>query len=566
LNKDIFAVGILALLIISTIGPIVFGYTIKIYNTEKIEEMINFNSYNESEIFNLELSFNTKKQIENKNTGLEKTAEFTKQVPMSGKSIDSPWPMYCHDVRHTGRSPYSTDDNFGDEKWNIKLQGLVWGSPIIDNNGIIYIGAWDFYAIYPNGTIKWQIDISAFSSAPIIDENGIIYTGTIWAMPNFLYSIYPNGTIKWKYNMGNDDIFSSPAIGDDGTIYFGSGGDYPWYGHINALYPNGTLRWRYETGYEVYSSPVIGNDGTIYCGSHDGYLYALNLNNGTLKWKYKTGDWIGRGPSIADDGTIYFGSWDGYLYAVYTNGTLKWKTGGYLAGTTPITGADGTIYVGNKKLFAIYPENGTVKWSFNLEQDEDIRGSNPCISADDTIYFGTYEGGRIYAVNDDGTEKWQKYIGGNVLSAPAIGEDGTVYIGDGRDDGSLHAFGPLDSNAPSAPEIDGPKSGKTGIEYDFTFESTSPLGNDVFYWIEWGDGNIENWIGPYSPGEEIIESHTWSEGGTYQIKARTKDSDNLWGPWSEFEITIPRTRDSNLWYQSFLKRFPILERLLNLLL
>ena len=191
---------------------------------------------------------------------------------------------------------------------------------------------------------------TVFAAAPTIDENGTIYVGDNSAGYGKLYSISPDGTINWNLHTYGE-MLSSPVIGQVGTIFAGDRNNY-----INAFNPNGTFKWSYKTGHKVYSSPAIGDDGTVYCGSHDGNLYALYPNNGTLKWKYKTGDWVARGPSIADDGTIYFGSWDGYLYAVYPNGTLKWKTGGYLAGTTPVTGSDGTIYVGNQKLTAIYPE------------------------------------------------------------------------------------------------------------------------------------------------------------------------------------------------------------------
>jgi len=30
------------------------------------------------------------------------------------------------------------------------------------------------------------------------------------------------------------------------------------------------LRWSFQTGAEIYTSPAIGADGTIYLGSHDG--------------------------------------------------------------------------------------------------------------------------------------------------------------------------------------------------------------------------------------------------------------------------------------------------------
>jgi outer membrane protein assembly factor BamB len=489
--------------------------------------------------------------------GVSKQIEIEEESTLNSPPMDSPWPMYCHDARHTGRSPYSTSNNLGIEKWRYTTRGLVWSGSAIDNDGIIYVGGKNLFALYPNGTLKWEYDTPfLISTTPAIDENGIIYVGTRWDSINgdHLYAVYPDGTLKWKFFVG-DDICSSPAIGDDGTIYFGSETDY-----IYALNPDGTLKWKYKTSVAVYSSPAIGPDGTVYCGSHNGNLYAFYPNNGTVKWKYKTGDWVGRGPSIADDGTIYFGSWDGYLHACYPNGTLKWKRGGYLAGTTPITGHDGTIYVGNKDLYAIYPENGTVKWTFKIKENEDIRGSNPCISADGTIYFGTYDGGRIYAVNKDGTEKWHKSIGGDILSAPCIGEDGTVYIADGTDDGRFYAFGPLGSDAPFAPKIDGPTRGLPGIEYDYSFKAISPIGNNVYYWIDWGDGDINGWLGPYKSGEKITLTHTWSTFNKFTIKARAKDTDNRWGPWGELQVTMPRDKTTNnIILLRLLERLPLLQ-------
>ena len=81
------------------------------------------------------------------------------------------------------------------------------------------------------------------------------------------------------------------------------------------------LKWKYTTGGGVYSSPAIGSDGTIYVGSSDGDLYAINPD-GTLKWKYETGYMVCSSPAIGSDGTIYVGSGDGNLYAIYGSGTL----------------------------------------------------------------------------------------------------------------------------------------------------------------------------------------------------------------------------------------------------
>jgi outer membrane protein assembly factor BamB len=65
----------------------------------------------------------------------------------------------------------------------------------------------------------------------------------------------------------------------------------------------------------VYSSPAVGGDGTIYVGSADGQLYAINPD-GSLKWSFPTVSSVISSPAIGGDGTIYVGSYDYKLYAI----------------------------------------------------------------------------------------------------------------------------------------------------------------------------------------------------------------------------------------------------------
>ncbi len=76
---------------------------------------------------------------------------------------------------------------------------------------------------------------------------------------------------------------------------------------------------------------------------------------------------------------------------------------------------------------------------------------------------------------------------------------------------------------PKTPTIDGPTNGTTGASYDYTFNSEDPDGDDVYYWIDWGDGTSSDWIGPYTSGEEITVRHIWDEPGEYEIIAKSKD-------------------------------------------
>jgi hypothetical protein len=163
--------------------------------------------------------------------------------------------------------------------------------------------------------------------------------------------------------------------------------------------------------------------------------------------------------------------------------------------------------------------------------------------------------GAFIALNQDGTEKWR--IGGAVHSSPAISEEGTIYIGTIHswtdpdtgyvvDFGYLHAINNLDPNAPYEPIIDGPTEGKVHVEYEYKLYTDDPNGNDVYYWILWGDDYPPmEWIGPYASGEEVIVKHTYKTKGTYKIKVRAKDTDNLWGPWGSLDVTMPLNQQTN---------------------
>jgi hypothetical protein len=188
--------------------------------------------------------------------------------------------------------------------------------------------------------------------------------------------------------------------------------------------------------------------------------------------------------------------------------------------------------------------------------------------------YGDPVGAEILAVSPDGTEKWRKRIGNlECQSSPSIASDGTVYIGSSswRDGsyGYLHAFGPLDPNAPLAPTINGPSSGRAGIVYDYTFITTDPLGKDVYYRIDWGDGFFSDWLGPYPSGWEMTLDYTYSETGSYTISCRAKNTDELWGPEGTFSVTMPRNRFiNNLMFgkfiEGFMVRFPLFARLMKL--
>lgn len=94
-------------------------------------------------------------------------------------------------------------------------------------------------------------------------------------------------------------------------------------------------------------------------------------------------------------------------------------------------------------------------------------------------------------------------------------------------------------SGPEQPIITGPSEGDIGIEYEFTFKSADPEGADIYYYIDWGDGTADEWVGPHTSGEEIALLHTWMIGGNLTIKAKAKNTYGIEGIWSEpFPIII----------------------------
>ena len=78
---------------------------------------------------------------------------------------------------------------------------------------------------------------------------------------------------------------------------------------------------------------------------------------------------------------------------------------------------------------------GTVLWEF---ETGGVVSSSPAIGSDGTVYVGSWDK-KLYAINGkSGVKLWEFETGDFVDSSPAIGSDGTVYVG--SDDKKLYAI------------------------------------------------------------------------------------------------------------------------------
>jgi len=83
----------------------------------------------------------------------------------------------------------------------------------------------------------------------------------------------------------------------------------------------------------------------------------------------------------------------------------------------------------------VLSEEASIKWSISIGNIT----SSPAIGFDGTIYVGSLDG-FLYAINNDGTFKWTYQTSNKIMSTPAIGLDGTIYVG--SHDNLLYAINP----------------------------------------------------------------------------------------------------------------------------
>ena len=98
----------------------------------------------------------------------------------------------------------------------------------------------------------------------------------------------------------------------------------------------------------------------------------------------------------------------------------------------------------------------------------------------------------------------------------------------------------MENHPPNIPKVAGEIRPKVGVEYEYAIWTTDPDGDDVSYYIDWGDGNITGWTVPLGSGIPFKVLHAWYESGTYLFRCKAKDHPyEAESDWYEFYIIVP---------------------------
>lgn len=205
-------------------------------------------------------------------------------------------------------------------------------------------------------------------------------------------------------------------------------------GHANR---RGYPRWIFQASERIVSTPKPGIGDILYISSLDKKLYAID-SQGNRRWTFRTRDLVLASPATTIDGTAYIAAKNGLLYSIDRGGMSKWNppfdTGSKID-SSPRISTEGTIFIAthNAKMYALDSDR-SVKWIYRGSAD--FSRSTPEFSPDSlTLYIGNTDG-YLHAVqtadnipSDLSRRRWQLEICDKITASPAVGPDGTIYIG-----------------------------------------------------------------------------------------------------------------------------------------
>jgi outer membrane protein assembly factor BamB len=369
---------------------------------------------------------------------------------------DSPWPVLRGDAQGTGRSEF-VGPSTNNVVWRKDIPlGVLFG-PVIGYNDRLYTGTRAatftssnvFYSIDSNGNTLWKFNIGhggPTNLGPTILRDSTVIFGSAAAYS--IYALNYSGELLWSKSItsGFQEIFAVSKSGKlfvaevdtlhiihsangetvskhyfdsiiDHKISFSPDGSRAYFGsgptnqpninnYLNAIDTSGNLLWRYTFNEISYAAPLVDNNGRIYVlGAEDNAaLYCFNMH-GSVLWSYDIRSFDkSDGPTMDHDGNIilHLREYDptlkdiSVLHSLDYSGDLNWR------------------YIIDSDLSVI---------------DTDIEHPLVC-DAEGKIYFGSTYGKYFYCVNKEGELMWKLDLEGYQYdSCPAIGSDGTLYIG-----------------------------------------------------------------------------------------------------------------------------------------
>ncbi len=288
--------------------------------------------------------------------------------------------------------------------------------------------------------------------------------------------------------------------------------------------------WKLDEG-----NGVTAHDETDH--SYDGTIYGADWSDGIANYSLDF-DGVNDYVTFDDYDHLGFNKTDDVIFSFYLNTTSTQK---------------GTIFSLSNN-YGVYPNidifldaNGSIEFSFYVQYcGYSIYTENSFNDGEwylVEIYYNGVSANPTMSIYVDGELEAEKtqwichyaYAGVTEIKMGRNSNDSTAFYEGKIDEFKMIKF--PGGNDQAKPDITGPEEGSPHVEYDFSFITNDPEEDEVWLWVDWDDGTIQDWIGPYDSGEEVILSHEYDEVGLYNLTAKSMD---IWddGPPSHHSIRI----------------------------
>lgn len=353
-------------------------------------------------------------------------------------------------------------------QWTMALGGGIkaGSSPAMSPDGsTVYMmrskAGDDLAALYAynaaDGQVKWTLDLSeamqgcspTATATDVFSSPSVGSDGTIYMIVRDLQStsadrvgpvtiaVNPSGSVKWanaKDGSGGTNLYAiTPAIDANGNIIVATRGNEIW-----KYTPDGVRTIFGTEGIGATAGISLSKSGVAYAAANgkNGF-FATDINSGSQLWKYTT--------NLGGAADAFTGALRSAQASIGTDGTIYF-----------VTDAD----TGGGEVIA-FNSNGTAKWIYNTTGA--IPDGGVVIAEDGTVYAngGTSAAEGLIALDANGNLLWKFETKAIVQSSPVIDDRGYIHIVDAqanyyvvKSDGSLFAEDKLGQSSTSAPVMD----------------------------------------------------------------------------------------------------------------
>ncbi len=192
----------------------------------------------------------------------------------TGKPIESSAAIGANGLVYIGSNDhqlYAIHTRSGRLAWSFKTNGKVIATPAIGDNGTVYVGSGGgrFYALDGNtGRMKWSfpVNYAIYAGAAITPGETVLLVAS-----QFYGLVSKSGELDWVHEASlYSSPYGAPVVAANGMVYFSGN-------RLHAI--NGSTHkqiWTFPPQGTIENTPAIGADGTIYFGCDDNDLYAIS--------------------------------------------------------------------------------------------------------------------------------------------------------------------------------------------------------------------------------------------------------------------------------------------------